>query len=299
MFEIGARCPCFGLAYRVVGVWLLAILLVPLPARSQESDYGFDLVHDYCALEAKTDSVSVLSAVYFEDLLDTWPSKKIPYVVDATIQAKPQLTLAVRAAADHINKRAVVNLYEVSIDQAKKLPGYIRVVGQTVKKNGRSFDCATFNSRYSPGENLMWVGGGGKNFCDEASAPRIVHEFLHAIGLRHEQKHKFRDRYITIISANLKDLDAKAQWGVTPRDVKQLKASTDAGLPYDFTSIMHYSDTQGVVSAKKPAFTVVDPDGVKLLSKIRETEPDFTIGQRNCISDQDAAAVNFLYEDVK
>jgi hypothetical protein len=164
--------------------------------------YGFDASASYCApeipavvLDEQTtrSSIGILGAVYFEDLLNTWPTRRIPYFIDKTVAAKKDLADAVRAAADHINKRTIVRLVEMSEANAKKQKGWVRVVDSTVTYAGKSRECASSNAGFAEREQLVWVGRATGVLCNENGGPSIAHEFLHVIGLHHEHEHKLRD----------------------------------------------------------------------------------------------------------
>ena len=59
----------------------------------------------------------------------------------------------------------------------------------------------------------------------------IVHEFLHTMGILHEQSRNDRDNFISVLTAS-----------ITPekRDQYAKASSYTVTSPYDFTSCMHY-----------------------------------------------------------
>lgn len=305
-----------------------ALLFSTALVQGQSSNYGINTSHPYCAkplpaiydekeVVAKSlalvknnllsnlspdngDGVTILGALYKSDLDLRWPTRRVPYFFDPSVVAKPKLAVAVRAAAKHINERTLIRLTEVSAaDLAKEKNGYIRVVDSIVKVKGMSRDCAAFPVGYPKSTDkylsTLWVGGGKDDYCNDTRAGSIVHEFLHALGMKHEQMHHYRDAYIKIYPDNLKNEDAKFQWGVTADEIKMIKNSEDAGVAYDFSSIMHYHDVAFVKDGLK-AFTVVDPEGKKALKEITDKEIDFEIGQQDCMSQLDASTINILYE---
>uniref|UniRef100_T1GGU3 Metalloendopeptidase n=1 Tax=Megaselia scalaris TaxID=36166 RepID=T1GGU3_MEGSC len=75
------------------------------------------------------------------------------------------------------------------------------------------------------GEMNMYLGK-----CDEIG---IIHEFLHAAGLKHEHNARIRDKYINI---NWSNIIPKKQ-----SNFQKYNIDTNFGLPYDFESIMHYA----------------------------------------------------------
>jgi len=64
----------------------------------------------------------------------------------------------------------------------------------------------------------------------------LLHEILHALGATHEQNRKDRDRYVKIVEENIRDGEH--------RNFRKEESNFNArGTPYDYQSIMHYTDT--------------------------------------------------------
>ncbi|NWX04870.1 MEP1B protein, partial [Caloenas nicobarica] len=110
--------------------------------------------------------------------------------------------------------------------------------------------------------------------CDRIGT--IEHEFLHALGFWHEQSRSDRDDYVSIIWERIQD-------GTSHNFNKyDDKTSDSLNVPYDYTSVMHYS---------KNAFR----NGTE--PTIITNIPDFmdVIGQRMDFSDYDLQKLNRLY----
>ncbi|GAB0089241.1 Metalloendopeptidase [Sergentomyia squamirostris] len=65
----------------------------------------------------------------------------------------------------------------------------------------------------------------------------VIHELMHAIGFLHEQNREDRDSYVQIQYGNI-------QFGFESDFQKASTGTTnDFGVPYDYSSVMHYSST--------------------------------------------------------
>ena len=65
----------------------------------------------------------------------------------------------------------------------------------------------------------------------------VLHELGHALGLWHEHSRPDRDEHILVVEENVRDATSVAL------DFRKLQWSDviDTGLPYDYRSVMHYS----------------------------------------------------------
>jgi hypothetical protein len=105
----------------------------------------------------------------------------------------------------------------------------------------------------------------------------VVHEFLHAVGLWHEQSRFDRDKYIKIVYDNI--LKGTAY----NFDMKFENETSTYGIPYNYMSVMHYS---------KDAF------GKNGSTTIETADPWFSdlIGNRDGGTDGDYAKVRKIYD---
>uniref|UniRef100_A0A3B4G9R9 Metalloendopeptidase n=1 Tax=Pundamilia nyererei TaxID=303518 RepID=A0A3B4G9R9_9CICH len=110
--------------------------------------------------------------------------------------------------------------------------------------------------------------------CDHIAT--IEHEFLHALGFWHEQSRADRDDYVEIMWDRI--TEGKGHNFNTYDDT----TSSSLGVPYDYSSMMHYSKTafkngmEPTIVTKIPAFSDI-------------------IGQRMEFSDSDLLKLNRLY----
>ncbi|KAL3043207.1 hypothetical protein OYC64_021011 [Pagothenia borchgrevinki] len=101
----------------------------------------------------------------------------------------------------------------------------------------------------------------------------VQHEVLHALGFHHEQVRSDRDRYVSILSQNIKP-------GQEGNFKKQ--QTNNLGTPYDFDSVMHYGK-YGFSKNNEPT----------ILAK-KNLSRDF--GTARTMSKNDIARVNKLYQ---
>ncbi len=194
-----------------------------------------------------------------------WPGGVIPYTINA---ANPPTQSIVDDAIDWIE------------DQT---PGVT-----LVPRTGEA-DYVTFQNASGCSSEIGRVGGqqfinlkvnDGISLCTVGNA---AHEILHALGMYHEHTRCDRDDFVSIdydeIEENREGNFYKAGSGSEDGDCS---GAFDVGA-YDFGSIMHYPvDAFAVGSNPTIIPTVTVPPGV-------------TIGQRNGLSDTDAATIDQLY----
>ncbi|CAO2593416.1 Meprin A subunit beta [Lemmus lemmus] len=113
----------------------------------------------------------------------------------------------------------------------------------------------------------------GEN-CDRIAT--VQHEFLHALGFWHEQSRSDRDDYVTIVWDRI--LSGREH----NFNIYSDRVSDSLNVPYDYTSVMHYSKT---------AFqNGTEPTIVTRISNFEDV-----IGQRMDFSDYDLLKLNRLY----
>jgi len=83
----------------------------------------------------------------------------------------------------------------------------------------------------------------------------IIHELVHALGFTHEQNRHDRDEFVRIHWDNIKE-----EYHENFRLRSEEEAAT-YGIPYDYNSIMHYSDTAWAIDKEyytiEPIFEAV------------------------------------------
>ncbi|XP_051019519.1 meprin A subunit beta [Acomys russatus] len=110
--------------------------------------------------------------------------------------------------------------------------------------------------------------------CDRIAT--VQHEFLHALGFWHEQSRADRDDYVTIVWNRIQS-GREHNFNIYNDSV-----SDSLNVPYDYTSVMHYSKT---------AFQ----NGTEPTIVTRISDFEDVIGQRMDFSDYDLSKLNQLY----
>ncbi|XP_055481585.1 meprin A subunit beta [Psammomys obesus] len=110
--------------------------------------------------------------------------------------------------------------------------------------------------------------------CDRIAT--VQHEFLHALGFWHEQSRADRDDYVTIVWDRI--LSGREH----NFNIYDDTVSDSLNVPYDYTSVMHYSKT---------AFQ----NGTEPTIVTRISDFEDVIGQRMDFSDYDLSKLNQLY----
>ncbi|XP_043921776.1 meprin A subunit beta-like [Protopterus annectens] len=127
--------------------------------------------------------------------------------------------------------------------------------------------------------SYIGLNGGKQQLSIGANCDRIAtieHEFLHALGFWHEQSRADRDDYVNIIWDRI-------QSGKESNFNKYSDTQSDSlNVPYDYTSVMHYSKT-AFQNGSEPTIVTNIPDFMNV------------IGQRMEFSDSDLQKLNRLY----
>jgi len=105
----------------------------------------------------------------------------------------------------------------------------------------------------------------------------IEHEFLHALGVYHEQSRSDRDRYVIIKWNNIMDQN-KHNFNKYSEDVVH-----HYDLPYDYRSVMHYGASDFTKNGKKTIIT-------------KDPKMQDVIGQRSGVTAGDIALVKKMYK---
>lgn len=102
----------------------------------------------------------------------------------------------------------------------------------------------------------------------------IIHEMLHTIGFHHMQSTYNRDDFVTILWENI------IPGHEHNFEKHSNKTINDYGVPYDYSSVMHYSEK---AFSKNGNNTIIPK------------QPDVVIGQRNGLSKDDIVKLTKMY----
>lgn len=135
---------------------------------------------------------------------------------------------------------------------------------EVIKSDG----CWSYVGR-SGGRQELSIGNG-------CAYPGIVaHEFMHALGFYHEQSRNDRDNYVRILFENIM-ANRESNFA------KQGPVTTSLGA-YDHRSIMHYT------------YMSFSKNGQPTIESLNPNIPSSQLGQRNALTNLDAAAVVAVY----
>ncbi|XP_067043958.1 zinc metalloproteinase nas-4-like isoform X2 [Acropora muricata] len=132
----------------------------------------------------------------------------------------------------------------------------------------RRSHCESYIGRKG-GKQLLSLGRGCKN------RGKVTHELMHALGFFHEHTRPDRDKFVKILWENIKTEHVKEF------EMRKKGESTSLGQPYDFQSIMHYSNK---------AFSRNGGDTIQ-----SKADPTMKLGNENSLSAVDVLQINLLY----
>jgi len=120
------------------------------------------------------------------------------------------------------------------------------------------------------------------NGCFYGKGGIIAHELIHALGFDHEQGREDRDDFVRI---NWENIDQPEIYAHNFNKSEPAEAFSTYGVDYDYASIMHYGATD---------FGKKDGNGNEM-ETITVLQEGAQIGQREDLSEKDAAKLNAMY----
>ena len=196
----------------------------------------------------------ISSANIQKDLTARWPEGKI--FLEIGYEVDPNVVGVLHQAIKELEAKTFIR-FKMHDDE----PDTIRVTTST--------GCSSSVGRVGGRQSLKLAPG-----C--ARMATIMHEFTHALGLKHTQSRPDRDDYVTIMWDNISEghshnFDKAAEY-----------AYTTMGMDYNYMSVMHYS-SHGFSVNGEPTIVTHDPQFQDL------------IGQRASYTADDIENINLLY----
>ena len=193
-----------------------------------------------------------------------WTDGVVPYAVSNSVPNQSRVNDAIR----HIEAMTAMRFVKRTNANAGRYPNYIEIIS-----NG--------NNSWSSSAIGMRGGRQVIRYADGHSWPILVHEFLHAFGVYHEQSRSDRDDFVEIRWNNI--LDGPPPPGeINALGNFQKKSGAVDYFDYDYGSLMHYHGTSFAKDRSKP--TIVP------------RKPGVTIGQREAMSYGDRQTIAKMYE---
>ena len=230
-------------------------------------NYGVEVVEELKAegiLDSDDKNVHMVNEFILQNVVtdQRWPTRvkdvvQIPYVLDSSFSSNQ--VSGIRNALKELGSRSQV----VRFVPRKNEYDYIYV--------NDSGGCSSFVGKQG-GRQVISLEG----YC--ASRKGIIqHEFIHALGLFHEQSRPDRDDYVKIKWQNIQ--------GGTEHNFRKKEDLSTLGNSYDYGSVMHYPDD---------AFS---SNGSDTISPLKPLDGK-VLGQRNEADDQDIVDIRLLYQCV-
>jgi hypothetical protein len=191
-----------------------------------------------------------------------WTDGVVPYRFDASMSVadRAQTTAAMQEWEDATDVVFIVRTTEANFIHIRNSDG------------DSSPGCSSFVGMIGGMQTMNLTSG-----C--LSTYSVHHELGHALGYWHEQSATDRDDYITINWDNIQD-DTEGNF--------QIQSGSQFYGPYDFDSVMHYSQFAFTTGWPKTTIDVKDPWADEWQSKI---------GQRDHLSHWDTTVMSFLYAE--
>lgn len=188
------------------------------------------------------------------DMCGMWENGIVPYEIDPAANYSDYTLNQIQTAIEMINSQTNVCIIPRTNETA-----YVKII------NGGG--CWSYVGKIGGMQELSIREPG----CNLAGT--IAHEFLHALGIFHEQSREDRNDYITVYYDNITP-------GFENNFDQMINDSEDFG-DYDYGSVMHYSAFAFTANGSP---TIVKNDGTY-----------YGLGQRDSLSQSDIAGVNDLY----
>jgi hypothetical protein len=193
-----------------------------------------------------------------------WTNARVAYQVATGVPNQARIDNAIA----HIEENTGIRFVRRTTANASGLRNFIEILS---------------NGSQSWSSSAVGMRGGRQELrlADGHPWPILVHEFLHALGVYHEQSRSDRDDFVDIKWDNIQDGPPPAGAINALGNFQKKPGATDY-FDYDFGSLMHYHRTAFAKDTSKP--TIVP------------RRAGVTIGQRNGLSFGDRQTIAKMYE---
>ncbi len=193
-----------------------------------------------------------------------WTNGVVPYSIASNVPDHSRINDAI----SHIEVNTAIRFIRRTNGNAHRYPNFLEIVS-----NG---DSSVSSSRVG-----MQGGRQSVRFSDRHGWNTLVHEFLHALGIYHEQSRSDRDEHVEIRWNNIPD-GPPPDGEINRTGNFQKKPSSVDYFDYDYDSIMHYRWNQFAIDRSEPTIVPL--------------KPGVTIGQREKLSYGDRQTIAKMYE---
>lgn len=181
-----------------------------------------------------------------------WPDRTIPYTIDANVPASVRQRIADSIA--HWNDRTVLTLTPRNSEE-----DFVRFQMTDVGT------CRATLGKQGGEQGVMLLV-----HCD---LPAVIHEIGHAAGLLHEHQREDRDQHITYFPENL-EMGSENAYSPTAPSIG----------PYNYASVMHYSEFQSSAVNTEPIFETIPPGMLIRQRELPEHQQGLSAGDIDAVA---------------
>jgi len=199
-----------------------------------------------------------------------WPGGVVPYTITPDSYNATQITQIEAGLRLLENSTKIGDRYCTRFVPRTNEANWVRIY------NGGG--CSSYvGKNIGPGEQLLSLKKPTIESPGTCLTPGIIaHEFIHALGLYHEQSRPDRDDFVNIYWDNIETVSAF--------NFNKYSSGIDLlGFPYDYDSLMHYGSTSFGINNSRTIYPKI---------------PGLTIGQRSRLSNIDASEIRKYYKCV-
>ncbi|CAG7821992.1 unnamed protein product [Allacma fusca] len=162
-----------------------------------------------------------------------WPNATVPYELDPDFTLEQQVMI-------------LANFYTIESNTCVKFVERSNETDYVFVLRGVTGECNSYVGKIGGAQTLTLSVNLTEDEWSCFKNQIILHETLHALGFEHEQNRYDRDDYITL---NWDNIPCDSRWNFEKED---FNSTTTFDLPYDYVSVMHYSNNVGGIDPDVP-----------------------------------------------